>query len=289
MLKVKENKGITLIALIITIIVMLILVGVTINVALNGGLFSKAEEATTKTKIAQVQEALTIKKAEIIAENKRTVSEYNLTVNDLTMSNELKNEFSDKLIIGKDGILYYNSAVVTNEDEQNIFKSMGINPYVDTGVDDPEGGAGEPEGNEPTETVYSFTLNELGTYTKDTGDSAFYFKLSNVWSAVGADLSENSDYHYQLSGTNYFILESNNEKFIDIMGITAGIFSIAEENEIGVTSYIDGEDLWVKIVGSDGSDLLVASPSEGQMTHEEFMELYGNVEFSFVKVSDYLQ
>ena len=45
----KNQKGITLIALIITIIVMLILVGVTVNVALNGGLFNTANEATTKT------------------------------------------------------------------------------------------------------------------------------------------------------------------------------------------------------------------------------------------------
>ena len=45
----KEQKGITLIALIITIIVMLILVAVTINVALNGGIFDKAEDAKTKT------------------------------------------------------------------------------------------------------------------------------------------------------------------------------------------------------------------------------------------------
>ena len=45
----KNQKGITLIALIITIIVMLILVGVTINVALNGGLFTKAEIAKVQT------------------------------------------------------------------------------------------------------------------------------------------------------------------------------------------------------------------------------------------------
>ncbi len=51
-----DAKGITLIALIITIIVMLILVGVTISVALNGGLISKAQEAKTKTGEAQIQE-----------------------------------------------------------------------------------------------------------------------------------------------------------------------------------------------------------------------------------------
>ena len=45
----KKQKGITLIALIITIIVMLILVGVTINVALNGGVFDTANKATSDT------------------------------------------------------------------------------------------------------------------------------------------------------------------------------------------------------------------------------------------------
>ncbi len=49
-------KGITLIALIITIIVMLILVAVTVNVALNGGLFNKAKQATTKTQEAIEEE-----------------------------------------------------------------------------------------------------------------------------------------------------------------------------------------------------------------------------------------
>jgi len=45
----KSQKGITLIALIITIIVMLILVGVTVTVALNGGLFSTAQNAKEVT------------------------------------------------------------------------------------------------------------------------------------------------------------------------------------------------------------------------------------------------
>ena len=47
--KLKGNKGITLIALIITIIIMLILAGVTINVALNGGLFDTANTAVKDT------------------------------------------------------------------------------------------------------------------------------------------------------------------------------------------------------------------------------------------------
>ena len=45
----RSQKGITLIALVITIIVMLILVAVTITMAINGGLFEKAGEASRET------------------------------------------------------------------------------------------------------------------------------------------------------------------------------------------------------------------------------------------------
>ena len=45
----RQEKGITLIALIITIIVMLILVAVTITVAVNGGLFNYAKKASDNT------------------------------------------------------------------------------------------------------------------------------------------------------------------------------------------------------------------------------------------------
>ena len=50
--KMKTNKGITLIALVITIIVMLILVVVTIRISKNGGLFDYAGKAARKTKDA---------------------------------------------------------------------------------------------------------------------------------------------------------------------------------------------------------------------------------------------
>lgn len=52
----KSQKGITLIALVITIIVMLILVAVTITIAVNGGLFNYAKEAATQTNGALANE-----------------------------------------------------------------------------------------------------------------------------------------------------------------------------------------------------------------------------------------
>lgn len=52
----KSTKGITLIALIITIIIMLILVTVTINIAVKGDLFNIAKSATDKTNKAAARE-----------------------------------------------------------------------------------------------------------------------------------------------------------------------------------------------------------------------------------------
>ena len=45
----KTQKGITLVALVITIIVMLILVGVSVSTSLDGGLFDNAREAVSGT------------------------------------------------------------------------------------------------------------------------------------------------------------------------------------------------------------------------------------------------
>ncbi len=59
-MKQKTNeKGITLIALVITIIVMLILVAVTVTIAMDGGLFSKGETAGKETTIEAEKETLT--------------------------------------------------------------------------------------------------------------------------------------------------------------------------------------------------------------------------------------
>lgn len=56
----KNNKGITLIALIITIIVMLILVAVTITMAVNGGLFDYAGKAKIQTIIGIEKEKINL-------------------------------------------------------------------------------------------------------------------------------------------------------------------------------------------------------------------------------------
>ena len=56
MKKTKELKGITLIALVITIVILLILAGISISAITNQGLFEKAKEAKEKTEVAQKDE-----------------------------------------------------------------------------------------------------------------------------------------------------------------------------------------------------------------------------------------
>ena len=56
--KIKQNKGITLIALIITIVVLLILAVVTINAVNEGGIFTHAQSAANKQTIAAEKEEI---------------------------------------------------------------------------------------------------------------------------------------------------------------------------------------------------------------------------------------
>ena len=55
--KIKNKKGITLIALIITVIIMLILAGITMNLVVGDtGLFGRAKEASFKNKMSSIAE-----------------------------------------------------------------------------------------------------------------------------------------------------------------------------------------------------------------------------------------
>jgi len=60
----KENKGITLVALVITIIILLILATISIQSLTNTGLFEKAKEAKEKTKNATENQAKTLNEYE---------------------------------------------------------------------------------------------------------------------------------------------------------------------------------------------------------------------------------
>ena len=70
-MNLKETKGITLIALVITIIVILILAGVSISmISGNNGILNKAGEATVEHELATLQEEIAMANMEAIAREK---------------------------------------------------------------------------------------------------------------------------------------------------------------------------------------------------------------------------
>lgn len=60
----KRQNGITLVALVITIIILLILAGISIAALSNQGLFKKATQATNETEKAQKNESKTLNEYE---------------------------------------------------------------------------------------------------------------------------------------------------------------------------------------------------------------------------------
>ena len=85
----KTQKGITLIALVITIIVMMILVAVSVTVALRGGLFRTAKQAADDTKEAKrIEQKLDDGKIKVNGEWYNSVNDY-LNKNPITTGIEL--------------------------------------------------------------------------------------------------------------------------------------------------------------------------------------------------------
>ena len=65
----KENKGVTLVALVITIIVLLILAGVTLSMVMgDSGIFSKANKASTETTISSAKDSVRLATLEAVTD-----------------------------------------------------------------------------------------------------------------------------------------------------------------------------------------------------------------------------
>ena len=124
-----QEKGITLIALVVTIIILLILAGVTLNMALSqDGLFSKTQEAADKYKKAQEDEELEIEKIEYAAEGKDITE-----VKKITNIEDFK-EFRESVNNGED---FNNTLIKLSSDldlENEEWTPIGTAAHPFTGV-----------------------------------------------------------------------------------------------------------------------------------------------------------
>jgi len=248
----KKQKGITLIALIITIIVMLILVGVTINVALNGGLFKKAEEAKTGTQMASEKEQLMI--AAVGAFNVNTGVDFDNF--DLPEGfEELSRDATKAVYKGPSGNQY------------EVIKETG---KVEEGSKDDDGE------NTPPENITSTIWQQRGLTSSDVKYNTLYYgegldfpDSTDVTMALG--LYSNGDICIDLgndeptskldsTGTGNFLgnaglLSSELQTYIDLGGIPIDDNGFTFEHEGVYIKCIFTNNNTIKVYAGTGEDL----------------------------------
>jgi hypothetical protein len=152
----KGAKGITLIALVITIIVMLILAGVTINIVVNGGLFKQAQNAVSATDISQTKEQIQTDLIAAIMEKGD-----NVTADDI--NSILANYTSaGTAAIDENGQITFSGLVTKNG---NAFTLDSMSTFGTGSTNNPSGNGGNQSGLGSTDGSFNGTVNtpKLGT------------------------------------------------------------------------------------------------------------------------------
>ncbi len=258
----RNQKGITLIALIITIIVMLVLVGVTINVALNGGLFEKGEKAAYQTNVATIKEQVAIKKAEILADNNgKAPDDYEIDLSDLQISEKLKTEFQNKLTISKDGTLYYIDGEINNK-EKAWLEEIGIGPAI----------TGEGPTGEQTGLIYgkSYVMKMKFTFESETFESTSELIFSKEHNKAALD-NQIFDFTYDATSGALEIGDEDMTGIVSVDGLTI--------NNVKMKS-VSGAKIEVNYVGG------IYSPKESGVTSLKLGIYKNNGEYLSIVTGD---
>ena len=188
-MKTKEMKGITLVALVITIVVLLILAGVSINTVLgDDGIIKKAKEAAEATKRASAEE-----------EMNRLVLEYQLAKNDETLESFLQEKVTEGRIDGVtdngDGTITITKKVEGKDYTITVKKPVAPTPSVKVGairVVSDSTGAGSSLGEASTskgKTLYIMIESSISGGT------------TTVSPEVPYAVTENGTYKFTVTGT----------------------------------------------------------------------------------------
>lgn len=121
---IKKEQGITLVALVVTIIILLILAGVAISMSLgDNGLFSKTEDSTDKYKQAQAREALEL------TLNQAMMQKYESGLNDIQLNDMI--EQVGQLLEKEDENSNYQLVIVEGYVFEIDRSALKIQRYVD--------------------------------------------------------------------------------------------------------------------------------------------------------------
>ena len=204
--KLKNERGITLVALVITIIVLLILAGVTLSMVMGeSGIFGKANSAKEKTQLSNAEE--TIKLA--VLENK-----VNSVSGDVALTNDqLKEEIAKKLTeqgytVSGSTVTYYGDKTI---DIENYLEKESAITITWTWADTDNSGTknvGDVVTDSTGEKFYIISTEgdkyallaekNIDTTTMAQSDSAntIAFSSTNYWSSI-----EGITYPYNLNNT----------------------------------------------------------------------------------------
>ena len=188
-MKTKEMKGITLIALVITIVVLMILAGVSINTVLgDDGIIQKAKEAAEATKRASAEE-----------EMNRLVLEYQLAKNDETLESFLQEKVTEGRIDGVtdngDGTITITKKVDGKDYTITVKKPVAPTPSVKVGairVVSDSTGAGSSLGEASTRKGTTLYIMIESTISGGT---------TTVSPEVPYAVTENGTYKFTVTGT----------------------------------------------------------------------------------------
>ena len=265
-MKTKEMKGITLVALVITIVVLLILAGVSINTVLgDDGIIKKAKEAVAATQQASAEE-----------EMNRLVLEYQLAKNDETLESFLQEKVTEGRIDGVtdngDGTITITKKVEGKDYTITVKKPVAPTPSVKVGairVVSDSTGAGSSLGEASTRkgtTLYimiessisggtttvspevPYAVTENGTYkftvtgtvngttyTKEVSVTVNQFKNS-ILEDINIKIGDSVNYTYDPASSSYTLESkysgySSNQTIAQTTGLTWKVLNVDKEND----------------------------------------------------------
>ena len=201
----KKNGGITLIALVITIIVLLILAGVSIaTLTGQNGVLSQAENAKTETAHSRIYEAMRLEAQSYLAEKNSGGYDGALI--------EYLNRNADKPIVNDEGVINIANLLGTTTNLGNGTSISSGDVYVLEQSDDAQYkivyyGKQETENKE----LGSLIKDEFSTDADDVLEYGYLFS----WKDNGQLSVQNSDYSYYLypakknGGTAVYLLSKN--------------------------------------------------------------------------------
>ncbi|MFR2450682.1 MAG: type II secretion system protein [Clostridia bacterium] len=264
-MKTKEMKGITLIALVITIVVLMILAGVSINIVLgDDGIIKKAKEAAETTRRASAEE-----------EMNRLVLEYELAKSDENFEDFLQEKINEGRINGAtdngDGTVTISKRVDGKDYTITVKKPVAPTPSVKVGairVVSDSTGAGSSLGEASTRkgtTLYimiestisggtttvspqvPYAVTENGTYkftvtgtvngtayTKEVSVTVNQFKNS-ILEDINIKIGDSVNYTYDSAGSyslsSTYSGYSSNQTIAQTTGLTWKVLNVDKEND----------------------------------------------------------